>query len=184
MSSDALNPFSYVILALVGEGGAGPHDLVRMMRSGSRQYWTTSESHFYAEPKRLAKLGYLTAESGPGRTRERTHYRLTDRGRDALRAWMREPTPFPRVQSEAVVRLLAGDILGDDEALGASLSALRRELDEIDAGLDEAEAVAATLPHRTRYLLLVHRLGRRLVQAHRAWLDEVERELGSSGDRG
>jgi DNA-binding PadR family transcriptional regulator len=179
MSSDGLNPFSYVILALVGEGGAGPHDLVRMMRSGSRPYWATSESHFYAEPKRLAKLGYLTAESGPGRTRKRTHYMLTERGRDALRAWAREPTPFPRVQSEAVVRLLSGDILGDDAALAASLSALRLELDEIDAGLDEAEVRLGTLPHRARYLMLVHRFGRTLVEAHREWLDEVERELGS-----
>src|SRR5262245_35658577 len=183
MSSDQLNPFSYTILALVGEGGAGPHDIVRMMRRGSKQYWTTSESHFYAEPKRLAKLGYLTAERGPGRTRERTHYMLTDTGRQALRAWAREPTPFPRIQSEAIVRLVAGDIVADDDALVASLSAMRRELDEIDAGLDDAEAVAGTLPHRARYLRLVHRFGRTLTRAHRDWLDEVERELGRDDDR-
>jgi DNA-binding PadR family transcriptional regulator len=182
MSSDTLNPFSYAILALVGEGGAGPHDLVRMMRTGRKPYWATSESHFYAEPKRLAKLGYLTAVTGPGRTRQRTHYRLTDRGREALRAWAREPTPFPRIQSEAVVRLLAGDIVADDATLAASLSALRRELDEIESGLDEAEATAETLPHRERYLRLVHRLGRGLVQTHRDWLDEVERELTSPAD--
>jgi DNA-binding PadR family transcriptional regulator len=187
MSSEGLNPFSYAILALVGEGGAGPHDLVRMMRTGRRQYWATSESHYYAEPKRLARLGYLTAEPGPGRTRQRTHYMLTDRGREALRAWAREPTPFPRIQSEAVVRLVAGDILADDAALAASLSALRLELDEIDSALDEAEAAAETLPHRTRYLRLVHRFGRMLVQTHRDWLDEVERELeppAASGESG
>jgi PadR family transcriptional regulator AphA len=181
LSSDALRPFSYAILALVGEGGAGPHDLVRMMRTG-RQYWTTSESHYYAEPKRLAKLGYLEAETGPGRTRQRTHYTLTDRGREALRAWAREPAPFPRIQSQAVVRLVAGDIVADDAALAASLSALRDELDEIESGLDEAEAAAETLPHRARYLRLVHGLGRALVHAHRDWLDDVERELASDDD--
>jgi DNA-binding PadR family transcriptional regulator len=174
-----LNPFSYVILALVGEGGAGPHDLVRMMERG-RQYWTTSESNFYAEPKRLARLGYLTAERGPGRTGQRTHYMLTERGRDALRAWAPKPSPFPRIQSEAVVRLLCGDVVADDAALLESLAPLRRELDEIEAILDAADMRAETLPHRTRYLALVHRFGRELVQAHRNWLDEVERELGSS----
>ena len=179
MSSHPLNPFSYTILALVGEGGAGPHDLVRMMRRGSRVYWATSESHFYAEPKRLEKLGYLTAERAPGRTRPRTHYMLTDLGREALRAWAREPTPFTRIQSEAVVRLVAGDIVGDDAALRASLAALRRDLDEIESDLDEAEAIAETLPHRARYLRLVHRFGRTLVQAHREWLDQAERELGA-----
>lgn len=178
MSSDRLNPFSYVILALVGEGGAGPHDLVRMSRAGAKQYWSTSESHFYAEPKRLEKLGYLVSERAPGRTRERTHYRLTERGREALREWAREPCPFPRIQSEAIVRLVAGDIVADDAALLSSLTAMRAELDEIDQSLEAGLAAAEALPHRTRYLLLVVDFGRRLVQMHREWLAEVERELG------
>jgi DNA-binding PadR family transcriptional regulator len=178
MSSTELTPFSYVILALVGEGGAGPHDLVRMSRQGSRQYWAAAESHYYAEPKRLARLGYLTAERLPGRTRQRTHYMLTERGREALRAWAREPSPFPRIQSEAIVRLLSGDIVADDAALAAGLAAMRDELDEIDRALDGAEPLVGTLPHRERYLLLVHRYGRAMVQLHRDWLDEVERDLG------
>jgi len=179
---DALKPFSYVILTLVGEGGAGPHDLVRMMRAGSRPYWASSESHFYAEPKRLAKLGYLEAEAGPGKTRQRTHYSLTEKGREALREWAREPTPFPRVQSEAIVRLLSGDIVEDDAALLASLGALRGELDEIEAGLGGSEVQREGLPHRDRYLRLVNDFGFKLVAAHREWLDEVERELGPKGD--
>jgi len=37
---------------------------------------------------------------------------------------------------------------------------------------------AGTIPGRERYLRLNHRLARRIVEAHTAWLDEVERELG------
>src|SRR5918996_3707753 len=103
-----LTPFSYVILALVGRDGAGPHDIVRMMREGAI-FWTTSESHYYAEPRRLAELGYLQARTGPGRTRPRTQYELTDAGREALTAWLAEPASLPRVQNEAVVKLLAAD---------------------------------------------------------------------------
>src|SRR5689334_5277564 len=61
LSSHRLTPFSYCVLALVGEGGAGPHDLARMMRQG-RIYWTAAESQWYAEPKRLEELGYLRSE--------------------------------------------------------------------------------------------------------------------------
>ena len=43
--------------------------------------------------------------------------------------------------------------------------------------LDEAERTAPTLPHRERYLRLVHGLGRRLVEVHEDWVDEVDREL-------
>jgi DNA-binding PadR family transcriptional regulator len=176
MSRPELTPFSFTVLALVGEGGAGAHDLVRMMRQG-RLYWASAESQWYAEPKRLERLGYLTSRKEPGKTRERTVYLLTDAGRDALQAWISEPSTLPRIQSEAVVRLLAGDLARSDEALLGSLEAMRADIAVAAENLDAGEAVAATLPHRERYLLLVHKLGRGLLHAHEEWLDDVEREL-------
>jgi DNA-binding PadR family transcriptional regulator len=181
LSSAALTPFSYVILALVGENGAGPHDLLNMMRRG-RPYWAAAPSHYYYEPKRLERLGYLAARKERGRTRPKTHYTLTSAGRAALERWVGEPTPFPRIQNEAIVRLLCGDLVEDDVVL-ESLRALRPQLAEISAGLDEAERIAQTLPHRERYLLLNHSLGRRLMAALAAWLVEVETELGGPAAR-
>jgi PadR family transcriptional regulator AphA len=175
LSIHPLTPFSYVVLTLVGQDGAGPHDLVRMARSG-RIYWDAADSQWYAEPKRLEVLGYLRSRKEPGRTRPRTHYTITDKGRDALAAWMQEPARFPRMQHDAVVRLLAADLVGEQPVL-ESLRALRAEIADISARLDAAEAIAATIPGRERYLLLNHRLARRIVKAHADWLDEVEREL-------
>src|SRR5215471_7658727 len=99
MSSQSLTPFSYVVLVLVGRGGAGPHDLVRMARQG-RIYADFAESQWYAEPKRLERLGYLESEKAPGRTRQRTHYTITERGVEAIREWMKEPARFSRIQLE------------------------------------------------------------------------------------
>lgn len=181
MSRSELTPFSYTVLTLVGEGGAGPHDIVRMMRQG-RIYWAAAESHYYAEPKRLERLGYLTSRKEPGKTRERTHYTLTDRGRKALRAWIAEPATLPRIQHEAIVKLLAADLV-DDAVVLESLRAMRADIADVAARLDVAEAVSATLPHRERYLRLVHLLGRGLLRTHADWLDEVERELGRPGER-
>jgi PadR family transcriptional regulator AphA len=175
LSNHALTPISYVVLTLVGQGGAGPHDLVRMARSG-RVYWNAAESQMYAEPKRLAGLGLLNARTEPGRTRPRTHYTLTEAGRAALADWMKEPARFPRIQHEAVVRLLAADIVGEAAVL-ESLRALRDEIAAISVRLDAAEAVARTIPSREAYLLLNHRLARGIVQAHADWLDEIEHEL-------
>ena len=180
MTGSELTPFSYAILALVGEDGAGPHDIVLLLRRAVTS-WAAAESHTYAEPRRLARLGYLSAERAPGKTRERTHYRLTGQGRDALRVWLAQPTPFPRIQDEAAVRLIAASIVGDDAALLASLRALRLGLDEVDAGLDVAEALEEALAHRARYLRLAHQLGRSVVRSRREWLDVVERELGAGG---
>ena len=177
MSSSDLTVFSHVVLVLVGRDGAGPHDLVRMARQG-RIYAEFAESQWYAEPKRLERLGYLRSREQPGRTRPRRHYRLTRKGRRALERWMAEPSGFTRMFMEPALRLLAADLVGEEAVLG-SLSALREEIADLRARLDVAEQVAHTLPHRERYLLLNHALARRIVDAHAQWLDDVERELGS-----
>jgi DNA-binding PadR family transcriptional regulator len=177
MSSDSLTTFSYVVLVLVGEHGAGPHDIKRMVDRGGRLYWAAAPSQYYAEPKRLAKLGYLDARTEPGRTKPRTHYTLTERGREALRAWLRTPASFPRMQQEAAVRLLATDLV-EPEEMRASLVGLRAELDELDRQVDEAEAIAGSVPHRERWLRLNHALSRRIIAAQREWLDDVDEALG------
>lgn len=170
-----LTPFSYVVLVLVGEGGAGPHDLVRMMRDG-RVYWTAPESQYYAEPKRLAAGGYLEATKQPGRTHAKTHYTLTDRGRAALREWYEGPTRFSRIQSEPVVRLLGAEY-AERGVLLESLHALEAELDELDASLVAGREREAGLPHRAKVLAINRRLAERIVEAHREWIESVREEL-------
>jgi PadR family transcriptional regulator AphA len=178
VSSDRgkLSPFSYVVLILVGESGAGPHDLIRMMRQG-RIYWTAAPSHFYAEPKRLARLGYLTAHKEPGQTRDRTVYELTAKGRKALAGWLAEPSGFIRIQNEPATRLLGADLARSEADVRKSLSAIRAEIGGMSEDLGEAERVAASLPNRERYLRLNHRLSRKILDAFSDWLDEVDREL-------
>lgn len=160
-----------------GSTAASAHDLCRMAERGGRLYWAAAPSQYYAEPKRLARLGFLDAHEEPGRTNPRTRYTLTDRGRAALRDWLATPAPFPRIQHEPAVRLLAADLV-DPGVVRHSLDGLRAQLDEQERMLDEGEAIARSLPHRQRWLLLNHRLSRRLIEAHRAWLDEIDAELG------
>src|SRR5882724_3415448 len=100
-----LSLFSYEILGLVGPNGAGAHDLLRMAQHGRILDWA-GESQYYVEPKRLARLGYLTARKEPGKTRSRTVYTLTGKGRDALSAWARTTVRLNPVKSELLIRLL------------------------------------------------------------------------------
>jgi DNA-binding PadR family transcriptional regulator len=175
MPSDRLTPTSYAVLVLLGRGGAGPHDLVRMMRQG-RIYESAAESQYYAEPKRLERLGYLRSERVPGRTHERTHYVLTETGIEALRQWMTRRPEHPTVGADPILRLLAADLVGE-AVVKESLLTMRDDLDDLRARLDVADDVAATLPDREKYLRLNHRLARRVVDAYEDWLEEIEREL-------
>jgi PadR family transcriptional regulator, regulatory protein AphA len=178
-----LNNVSYLTLTLIGEGGASPQDLVDMHRRGAQIFYSVAASRLYAEPKRLEKLGYVSSEKRPGKTRERTFYTLTGKGREALRRWGLEPPAFPRIQNEAVLKLMSGDVVADDEKLLEALLGLRGEIEEQEAKREEARQRYEAIPHRKRYLLLNDELGTRLLQVHREWLDEVERELSRDRTR-
>jgi DNA-binding PadR family transcriptional regulator len=175
LSSDDLTLFSYEILGLVGRGGAGPHELRQLVRKGRFLAWA-GESQYYAEPKRLARLGYLEARKEPGKTRERTVYTLTETGIDALREWGRTPLRLTPLKSEAALRLLAADIVGED-ATRESMASLRADLDDLRERLEEMAVSAQLLPHRRKYLLLVVSLLERVLEAHELLVDDVEREL-------
>src|SRR5690348_2529101 len=123
MSRDDLRLFSYEILGLVGSEGAGTHDLRRMAQQGRILDWA-GESQYYVEPKRLARLGYLDARKEPGKTRERTFYSLTEKGREALREWAATPLEVTPFKSEALMRLLIADLV-DVEATQQAFVSLR-----------------------------------------------------------
>jgi DNA-binding PadR family transcriptional regulator len=171
-------PLSYVILAAIGEHGASTPELVDMASRGT-MFWSSAPSQIYAEPRRLLALGWITSEKRAGKTRNRTVYRLTAEGREALRDWLRAPAGFPKLQHEASFRLFAGDLINDEEIL-ASLQRLRADIEEMSRLVKTNIDRAPSLPHRTRYLLLQQDLGRRLLQAHTDWLDNVEHELAPS----
>jgi DNA-binding PadR family transcriptional regulator len=171
----ASSKLRYEILGLVGRTGATPHDLLKMARRGRMLDWS-GESRYYVEPKRLARLGYLDTHKEPGQTRQRTVYTLTGKGLDALASWAQTPVHFTALKSEALVRLLIADLVGE-AATRTSMITLRDDLADLLARLDEIEATAHGLPHRRRYLLLVTGFMRRLFELHLDLVDEVEREL-------
>ncbi len=179
--SSTLTPLSYVVLAMVGRSGASAYELVQMAESGQRLFWAGGASKIYAEPKRLAVHGYLEVEVRPGKRRPRPHYTLTDRGLEALQQWLGEPSPFPRIQSDAAIRVLAADLAPDDRVV-ASLQAMRTEIGELAAVLEAAERRAASVPHRDTQLAVMRDLAQRLLQAHLDWIDHATSLLTRHAD--
>jgi DNA-binding PadR family transcriptional regulator len=175
MADTELSLFSYEILGLVGREGAGPHDLLRMARRGRMLAWA-GESQYYTEPKRLAKLGYLSARKEPGKTRERTVYTLTDQGLQALGEYARTPVAFTPLKSEALIRLLICDLVGE-EVTRESIATLRDDIVGLRSRLEDSERTAHRLPHREKYLLLAIGFMRRVLDLHLELIAEVERDL-------
>lgn len=170
-SARRLSPFSYVVLTLVGSGGATAHELTGMMRRG-RLHWTAPRSQWYAEPKRLAALGLLEATREPGETTDRTRYALTDAGREALAAWVPSPVDLPQIKNEAVVRVMAARGLGID-GLGGLLDGFTAQLAEARAANEENLAVAQGLGARGAHLVVSQQLVRDVIDALDRWAHAV-----------
>lgn len=105
----SLTPTSYLVLGLVARHGAcTSYDMKRTVSGSIGYFWTFPHSQLYAEPARLAELGLLSEEQEEAGRKRRT-YRLTDAGRDALRAWLAEPTDEPtEIRDLAVLKLFFG----------------------------------------------------------------------------
>ena len=175
MSNDDLTLFSYEILGLVGEGGAGAHDLLQMAQQGRMLAWA-GESQYYVEPKRLFKLGYLAARKEPGKTRERTVYTLTEKGREALREYAATPVALTPLKSDALQRLLIADLVGEELTRG-SLATLREDVAELREQVRAVEARTEEFPHRRKYMLLATEFLNELLDLHLRLVDRVEAEL-------
>ena len=124
----------------------------------------------------LTQLGYLRTEKQPGKTRERTVYRLTDAGLEALEEYARTPVTFTPLKSDALLRLLIADLVGAD-VTRESLATLRDDVADLQERLDEARARADELPHRRTSLRIVADFLEELLELHLRLVDRVEREL-------
>jgi len=136
-ASPSLTPTSYLVLGLVArQGQCTSYDMKVMVSNSIGYFWTFPHSQLYAEPARLAELGLLSEEQEAG-GRKRRLYRLTDAGREALRAWLAEPTDEPtEIRDLAVLKLFFGQ-QAEPEQLRAlaehAADAHRRRLAEYEA---------------------------------------------------
>ena len=124
-----LTQTSYVVLGLVASlGEATPYDLKQIAAATIGPYFSIPHSQLYAEPERLAGDGYLL-ERREETGRRRKHYSLTDKGRDALREWLQEPTgELYELRDPGLLKLALG---ADPEALAeAQLAAHQERLEE------------------------------------------------------
>jgi DNA-binding PadR family transcriptional regulator len=113
--SSNLSPVSYVILGLVSRGATTPYELKQLVARSVGYFWPFPHSQFYSEPARLLELGLLH-EVREREGRRRRQFTITDAGREALEAWVREPTSeHPQVRNIGLLKLFFSERLGRDE---------------------------------------------------------------------
>lgn len=128
MSTRPLTTTSFAILGLLAIQPWSTYELAQLMRRSLHFIWPRAESNLYAEPKRLVDAGLVAAEVGWNGDRKRTVYSITPEGRAALREWLEDEPPSQRLESEAALRVLYGN-LGSKEDLLAAIARIAADAD-------------------------------------------------------
>jgi DNA-binding PadR family transcriptional regulator len=138
-----LSGTSYAVLGLVKYlGQATPYDLKRAIETSVENFWPVPHTTFYAEPERLAAAGYLSEQRENG-GRRRKLYEITDRGRQALEAWVEsEELNPPQLRDEATLKVFFGADPG--RVYGARLGWHRAKLAELEGYLAGVSAALQT----------------------------------------
>jgi PadR family transcriptional regulator, regulatory protein AphA len=112
-----LTTTSYLVLGLVARlETATPYDLKRAVFHTIEYFWAFPHSQLYAEPERLKKAGYLQESRERGGRRRRS-FSITEKGREALAVWLREPTEeLVEIRDLGLLKLYFGD-LGSPQAV-------------------------------------------------------------------
>ncbi len=120
---------AYAILGLLSLRSWTTYEIAQQVRRSLRWFWPRAERRLYDEPKTLVALGWATSETGWTGQRRRTHYAITDAGREALAAWLSEP-PAPRaLEFEGALKLFFADG-GTTEQLTALLRVMAAECED------------------------------------------------------
>ena len=109
---------SYAVLALLDLKPWTGYELTNQAQRSLRYAWPKSERLLYSEPKKLVELDLATVHQEDIGGRSRNVYTITGEGRRALSEWTGTRTQPPRLEIEALLRLLFADHGSREELLG------------------------------------------------------------------
>ncbi len=169
-----------VILGALRRGPRSGYEIKHLVDRSTRFFWAASYGQIYPELHRLERAGLVAGASKPTGERRRTVYRLTPKGRRALRAWLVSPGLSYELRDEGLLKLFFSDALSPDEAV-AVVRSVRAQRQAVLERLLEIRA--SSEGRRPRFPSLVLEYG---IDMHRwmvDWLDAVEGRVAAEAPK-
>jgi PadR family transcriptional regulator AphA len=173
-----LSPTAYVILGMVRTTPKSGYEIKALVDHSTRFFWAASYGQIYPELRRLAEAGLIEGTDAPRNGRKRTEYRITERGRRALRAWLREPPTTFETRDEGLLKLFFAGALPPQEAVN-TVRAMREHYLEVAEHLRQIEAKAMAAGG---YPLMVLRGGIELNEWYGDWCERMEQQLRTEAE--
>ena len=173
---ETLTTTSHALLGLLALRPWTTYELTKQVRRSLEWFWPRAERKLYDEPKRLVAAGFATAREEYTGRRKRTVYEITPAGRDALAAWLREPSAPPSAENEAMVRVFFADG-GDLDSLRATLAGMEEGARERLAALTAMSEGEPAFPERRHLSAITIRLQAEQEQTTIRWAVSARAEV-------
>jgi DNA-binding PadR family transcriptional regulator len=162
----------YLILGLLMAQPLTGYDIKKHVQTALGTVTNASYGTLYPTLHRLLDEGAVEMQEVPQHSRpSKKVYQITDKGRQDLLAWLREPPLDDRVRREFLLKLYLADYLPTNE-LQLLLAARRGQAERTLQALREQ---CAAVENRRQVWLIKYELA--LCQAEIDWLNQVEREV-------
>jgi DNA-binding PadR family transcriptional regulator len=163
------------LLALLAKEPAHGYELkLALAQTFGQAYPPPNIGQIYVTLKRLEQDGLVRSQDVEQATRPNKRvYELTPAGREALGAWVDEPSDGPRIRDEFFIKLILAPMAGLADRMALMNSqrrhylSLMRRLTELQAGTDPADIPARLLIEGA----VLH------LQADLDWLERCQEEL-------
>jgi PadR family transcriptional regulator, regulatory protein AphA len=172
-----LSPTAKVILGILTLRPRSGYEVKQFVDRSTRFFWTASYGQIYPELRRLEEAGLVEGADEATGDRARKTYRLTLNGKQAVRAWLREPPETYELRHEGMLKVFLADALPPSERAQRLLDmrdqhlAKLEQLREVEAGIPEGSRQGST------YLTL--RFGIESSEWAAAWCERAARRVGS-----
>ena len=177
LDTKAIPTTSYAVLGLLTFGEMSGYDVSKVAEQSIAFFFTPAKSQIYSELRRLVSLGFATErEVEQDRRPDKRLYRITDRGRRALREWLETGEgEGGEIKSPFLVKVFFGAHMSRNALLAQVREMRRRDAEQLQV-LKEIETLIKDqdemfFPNLTLRCGLAHT--RALIR----WEDEVIREL-------
>jgi DNA-binding PadR family transcriptional regulator len=122
-----LKPISYLVLGMLRLGATSGYAIKKAADASTSTFWPVSLAQVYPELARLEEHGLVTRRENPHGARARSAYELTEKGEEALLAWLRSSHEAPfQVRIEGMLRFFFSDALPKEDQMVQAQQAQER----------------------------------------------------------
>ncbi len=166
----------YVLLGLLSHEPMTGYEMKKRLDTSLRFFWGGSYGSIYPTLNELEKAGKVTKENASDNGREKISYYITEKGKEALKEWLRKPVEKDEIRYETLLKLF----FGNENGFSGALEHIERFEEKCNSELQILHMFAENLLHYLgedthKYYYLTVMFGIKTYESYLEWCKEARK---------